>query len=221
MNTNFKKNLTPSDQLTTNSARQKFLNRRTSTLDFARIAAFSGLIIVGTLLSNLLFGIPLPYPLYEITAAPAFYMAIAVLFSRRVSFWSTAIGSGLGEAAGIFLFGLAPGAFALTYVPGIILARAPEALIINRFRAKPLRLLVAIMILATVFESVIFFLIDWPVYSLTAFYCIQSPCSSLGFLGGFWVAVLDFGTMIDVVWIPIALALVVAVRKAFKTRFFN
>jgi hypothetical protein len=192
-----------------------------TTIDFARIGAFSGLIVLGTVLSNVLLGIPLPPPLYEITVAPAFYLAIAVLFSRRVSFWSTAIGSGLGEAASIFLFGQVPGAFALTYVPGIIIARAPETLIINRFRTRPLPIISIVMVAATVFESVIFFLIDWPVYSFTAFYCTSSPCSSSGLVGGFWLAAFDFGTMIDIVWIPVAIALVVAARRAFKIQFFS
>ncbi|HZY95339.1 MAG TPA: hypothetical protein VFE98_10880 [Candidatus Bathyarchaeia archaeon] len=196
--------------------------REIPTISLAQIAAFSALVAVGTLLSNiLLLGYPLPPPLYEITVAPAFYMAIAVLFSRRISFWSTAIGSGVGEAAGIFLFGLVPGAFALTYVPGIILARAPEALIINRFRAKTVRLVVLGMVIATVFESVVFFLIDWPVYSFTAFYCTTSPCGSSGLAGGLYLAAFDFGTLLDLVWIPIALALVVAARRAFKIQFFS
>lgn len=195
--------------------------RETPTLSLAQIAAFSALVAIGTLLSNVLLGFPLPPPLYEITVAPAFYMAIAVLFSRRISFWSTAIGSGVGEAASIFLFGLVPGAFALIYVPGIILARAPEAFIINRFRAKTVRLVVLGMVIATVFESVVFFLIDWPVYSFTAFYCTTAPCGSSGLAGGLYLAAFDFGTLLDLVWIPIALALIFAARRAFKIQFFS
>src|SRR2546422_7438669 len=97
-------------------------------LDIARIGAFSALVAVGTIISNVLFGFTLPYPLGEITAAPAFYLAIAVLFSRKVSFWSTAIGSAIGETINIFVFGEAPPIWALTFVPGIVLARAPEVL---------------------------------------------------------------------------------------------
>ncbi len=194
---------------------------RTPALDVARIGAFSALIAVGTILSNVLLGFALPPPLSEITAAPPFYMAIAVLFSRRVSFWSTAIGSAVGEAVNIFLFGSAPGAFALTFVPGIVLARAPETSIIHRFREKTLRLLALGMGLATVFETLVFFMIDWPVYSYTAFYCPQSPCGTSGLVGGFWLAAFDFGTLIDLVWIPVAIILVVATRRAFNVRFFH
>ncbi len=190
-------------------------------LTIARIGAFSALVAVGTILSNLLFGLPLPPPLSEITVAPAFYMTIAVLFSRRIGFWSTLIGSAVGETINIFIFGEAAGIFALTYVPGIILARAPEALIIFRFRRGTLRQLAAGMGVATVYETLVYFVIDWPVYALTAFYCTQQPCSSSGFVGGFWLAALDFGTLIDLVWIPVALALIVAARRAFNMQFFS
>ena len=191
------------------------------SLVIARIGAFSGLIAVGTILTNLLFGIPLPPPLYEITVAPAFYMAIAVLFPRKVGFWATLIGSAVGEALNIFLFGEAAAAFALTFVPGIVLARAPEVLIIQRFREKALRLVTIGMVLATVYETVVFFAIDWPVYALTAFYCPSIPCGASGLVTGFWLAASDFGTLIDLIWVPVAIALVLAARRAFNTRFFD
>jgi hypothetical protein len=148
-------------------------------------------------------------------------LAIAALFSRRVSFWATLVGSAVGETMNIFLFGEAPGAFALTYIPGIILARAPEALIVYRFRNRSLRLLALGMALATVFETVVFFIIDWFVYSSTAFYCPQTPCGSSGILTGFVLASFDFGTLIDLGWIPLALVLVVAARRAFNTQFLS
>ena len=190
-------------------------------MSLARVSTFSALIAIGTILSNVLFGFPLPPPLSEITVAPAFYMAIAALFSRRVSFWSTLIGSGVGETVNIFVFGEAPGAFALTYVPGIVLARAPEALIIYRFRERSLGFLTGGMALATIFETVAFFLIDWTVYSSTAFYCPQVPCAASGLLAGFGLASFDFATLIDLAWIPISLALVIAARRVYNTRFFS
>jgi hypothetical protein len=197
------------------------LNVETPALTIARIGAFSSLIAVGTILSNVLFGFPLPPPLSEITAAPVFYLAIAALFSRRISFWSTLMGSAVGETLNIFLFGEAAGAFALTYVPGIIIARAPEALIVYAFRGRSLRFLALGMAIATVYETVVFFVIDWVVYSFTAFYCPQTPCGSSGILNGFVLASFDFGTLIDLLWIPLALALVVAARRAFNTQSFT
>src|SRR3989442_7330794 len=123
-------------------------------LDLARIGGFSAQIAVETILSNGLFEIPLPPPLSEITIAPAFYMAIAVLFSRKVSFWATAIGSAIGETVNIFFFGGAPAAaFALTYVPGIILPTAPETLIIYKFRHTTTRLLALGMAVAHIYDN--------------------------------------------------------------------
>lgn len=190
-------------------------------LDIARIGAFSALVAVGTLISNLLLGITLPPPLGEITAAPAFYMALAVLFSRKVSFWSTAIGSAIGESISIFVLGQVPAIFALTFIPGIVLARAPESLIIYRFRDSARRVLVFGMVLATIFETIVFFLIDWPVYAFTSFYCTGPGCSSSGLVGGFIAASFDFATLIDVVWIPLALILIVATQRWFRVQHFT
>ena len=190
-------------------------------LDISRIGAFSALVAVGTIISNVLFGITLPFPLGEITAAPAFYLALAVLFSRKVSFWSTAIGSAIGETVNIFVFGEAPSIFALTFIPGIVLARAPEVLIIHRFRDKARRILAYGMVLATIYETVVFFLIDWPVYSFTAFYCTAPGCSSSGIVQGFWLASFDFATLIDIAWIPVALILIVAAQRAFRVQHFD
>src|SRR5438477_7920424 len=56
-----------------------------TTRSLAQIAVFSGLIAFGTaILSTSFLAIPIPPPLYEITAAPAFYFAISVLYSRKV-----------------------------------------------------------------------------------------------------------------------------------------
>ena len=210
----FQSSLGPTTSVPTNRAAA-----RNTVLELTRISVFSALVAVGTLLSNLLFGITLPPPLGEITAAPAFYMAIAVLFSRKVSFWSTAIGSAIGESISIFVLGQVPAVFALTFLPGIVLARAPEVLIIYRFRDK-LRGLLLGMGLATVYETVVFFLIDWPVYSFTEFYCSSPGCGSAGILQGFWLASLDFATLIDLVWIPVSLVLILVVQRVYQVQHF-
>jgi len=221
MNRNSKGSAGNSFSTPTSGAVQRDLHPSNPVLDLARIGALSALVAVGTIISNVLFGFALLYPLGEITAAPAFYLAIAVLFSRKVSFWSTATGSAIGETINIFVFGEAPSIFALTFVPGIVLARAPEVLIIHRFREKARRLLVFGMILATIYETVVFFLIDWPIYSFTAFYCNQPGCSSSGLFQGFWLASFDFATLVDIAWIPVALVLVVAAQRAFRVQHFD
>ena len=176
----------------------------------AQIASFSALIAAGTTVLR----IPAPPPLFEITLAPVFYLAISVLFPRRVSFWSTAIGSAIGEAINVAVYGGFP-----IYVTGIIWARAPEALIVHRFRKGSLKVLIISMILATIYETLAFFLPDWLFYSLALF--SYSDVGPQGLAGGFASAFSDLFTMVDLVWIPLAIGAVVAVRKAFRTRFLD
>jgi len=189
---------------------------RNQTLFLAETACFSALIAVTTALSTALLGIPLPAPLSEITFAPAVYLTISVLFPRRVSFWSTAIGSALGEAINVLIFGSAPAAFALIYIPGMIWARAPEALIMNRFRRKSALLLAFAMVMATVYETLAFFFPDWGFYSYTFFYGAPT-----GLMAGLSLAAFDFGTLIDLMWIPVALLLIKAIRNAFHVQVFG
>ena len=191
-------------------------NTRSRTLFLAETASFSALIAMTTALSTALLGIPLPAPLSEITFAPAIYLTLGVLYPRKVSFWSTAIGSALGEAINVLIFGSAPAAFALIYIPGMIWARAPEALIMNRFRRKSSYWLAFAMVIATIYETLAFFFPDWFFYSFTFFY--GSPT---GVLAGLSLAAFDFGTLIDLIWIPVALLLIKAIRSAFSVQFFG
>jgi hypothetical protein len=189
---------------------------RSQTLFLAEAASFSALIAVTTALSTALLGIPLPPPLSEITFAPAIYFTLSVLFPRKVSFWSTAIGSAIGEAINVLVFGSAPAAFALIYIPGMVWARAPEALIVNRFRRKSAYGLAFAMVIATVYETLAFFFPDWFFYSFTFFYGAPT-----GVLSGLTLAAFDFGTLIDLIWIPVALLLIRAIRGKFSTQFFE
>ncbi len=179
------------------------------TLQIAQIATFSALIAAGTAILR----IPAPPPLFEITIAPVFYLAISVLFPRRVSFWSTAIGSAIGEAINVALYGGFP-----IYVAGIVWARAPEALIVYKFRNGSMRILIIAMILATIFETLAFFFPDWIFYSLALFSYSDTP---QGLAGGFASAFSDLFTMVDLLWIPLAIGAVVAVRRVFRTRFLE
>jgi uncharacterized membrane protein len=189
---------------------------RNQTLFLAQTASFSALIAVTTALSTALLGIPLPPPLSEITFAPAIYLTLSVLFPRKVSFWSTAVGSAIGEAINVLIFGSAPAAFAVIYIPGMIWARAPEALIMNRFRRKSVVWLAFAMVIATVYETLAFFFPDWFFYSFTFFYGAPS-----GVLSGLSLAAFDFGTLIDLVWIPVALLLIRTIRSVCSTQFFG
>jgi len=190
--------------------------RHNRTLFLAEAASFSALIAVTTAVSTALLAIPLPAPLSEITLAPAIYLTLSVLFPRKLSFLSTAIGSAIGEAINVLIFGSAPAAFALIYIPGMIWARAPEALIVNRFRRKSTKWIAFAMVVATVYETLAFFFPDWFFYSFTFFYGAPT-----GVFAGLSLAAFDFGTMIDIIWIPISLLLIRAIRGAFGAEFFG
>ncbi len=184
--------------------------QRIGSLRVAQIASFSALIVVGTSVAR----IPLPPPIYEITLAPAFYLAISVLFPRKVSFWSIALGSAIGEAINLVVTP-AP----LIFIPGIIWARAPEALIIHKFREKQVQWVTIAMILATVYETVAFLVPDGFFYSYALF---SYGDAYTGLAAGFSYAFFsDIFTLVDLVWIPIALGIVAGVRKAFNIRFFE
>ena len=184
--------------------------QRIASLRIAQIASFSALIVVATSIAR----IPLPPPIYEITLAPAFYMAISVLFPRKVSFWSIALGSAIGEAINLAITP-AP----LIYIPGIVWARAPEALIIYKFREKGVRWITFAMVLATIYETVAFLVPDGLFYSYALF---SYGDTAIGLTAGFSTAFFyDIITLLDLAWIPIALGIITGVRKSFNIRFFE
>ena len=73
------------------------------------------------------------------------------------------------------------------------------------------------MALATVYETLAFFIPD----SLFYGYALFSYQASGGLTGGFIAAAIDVGTLVDLAWIPVAISLVLATRKAFKTEFLE
>jgi riboflavin transporter FmnP len=176
--------------------------RPPATLRLAVIAIFAAVIAVGTILS-----IPLPPPLYEITWSPAIYLALSVLVDPWTAFSAIAIGSFLGETYGIATRG-GPAIF----IAGIVWARAPEALIISWARKKGLKSIVLAMVLATVYETVAFFVPDWLFYT----YGLFGYGSPTDVVTGFYAASADFLTIVDLVYIPIAIAIIRYAGPTFK-----
>lgn len=167
----------------------------------AVISAFSGLIALATTLA-----IPMPYPLAEITLAPAIYLALAVLIGPWPAFLATAVGSFIGETYNTVTFGYPP-----IFTLGIVWARAPEALIVGWARNRGFRTIALMMIIATIFETLAFFFPDWAFYSLGLFY----GSGNTGLASGFLAALPDLGTMVDLIFIPPALAIVKKGRASF------
>ena len=177
------------------------------SLTLAVVVVFSALIAVSTFLS-----IKLPVPLGEITWAPPIYMALSVLAGPMVGFEATAVGSFLGESLNVAWFG-----WPAIYAPGIVWARAPEAMIIGWARKRGTKTLVASMVLATVFETLAFFFPDWLFYT----YGVFGYGSPVSVSKGFITALPDFLTLLDLAFIPVAFLLVRAARPSFRRLGFD
>jgi hypothetical protein len=172
------------------------------TVVLAVVIVFSALIAISTFLS-----IKLPQPLGEITWAPPIYMALIVLAGSMTGMEAIAIGSFLGESLNVAWLG-----WPAIYAPGIVWARAPEALIIGWARKRGTRALVASMVLATVFETLAFFFPDGLFYT----YGLFGYSSPYGFTEGFTTALPDFLTLLDLLYIPLALLLIRVARPSFR-----
>ena len=174
--------------------------KRSTTL--AVIAIFSALITVGTVVA-----IPLPFPLYEITFAPPIYLALAAMVDTATAFDATAIGGFLGEAINIGFRGGSP-----IYPFGMVWARAPEVFIVAWARSRGERTLAWAMAAATVFETLAFFFPDWAFYVYGLFQYGSPTDVTTGFL----YAAPDFGTLVDLAFIPVAILIIRRARPTFR-----
>ncbi len=177
--------------------------RRTFTVSLAVITVFSALIALGTILS-----VPLPPPLYELDWSPAVFLALAVLVDAPTAFGATALGSFIGEAFNVAY----RGAGSPIYPFGMIWARGPEVFIIAWAKGKGTKTLALTMVGATVFETLAFFFSDWAFY----FYGLFQYTSYPSLWASFAPASLDFFTMLDAAYIPVAFVLIRAARPAFE-----
>jgi len=168
----------------------------------AVIAVFSALITVGTVVA-----IPLPFPLYEITFSPPIYLALAAMVDSYTAFDATAIGGFLGEAINISFRGGSP-----IYPFGMVWARAPEVFIVAWARNRGERTLALAMAAATAFETLAFFFPDWAFY-LYGLFQYGSPTD---ITTAFLYAAPDFGTLVDLAFIPMAILIIRQARPAFR-----
>ena len=178
-----------------------------SSRTLAVIAVFSALIAVGTIAA-----IPLPYPLYEITLSPPIYLALAVLVDSATAFDATAIGGFLGEAINITIRPGSP-----IYPFGMVWARGPEVFIVAWAKGKGERTLAYAMVAATVFETLAFFFPDWIFY----IYGLFQYGSPTDVWTAFVYAAPDFGTLLDLAFIPVAILIVRRARPAFRRLGFT
>ena len=172
-------------------------------LRLALVAIFAALIAVGTMIS-----IPLPPPLFEITLAPAIYLAYAALGDKWDAFTATAVGGFVGE-----LYNISTKAGGSPIYPfGMIWARAPEVFFVAWARNKGEKTLAWAMAAATVFETLAFFFPDWAFYV----YGLFQYGSPTDITTGFVYAASDFGTLVDLAFIPVAILIIRRARPAFR-----
>jgi hypothetical protein len=141
------------------------------------------------------------------------YMALSAMTDSATSASAVCIGSYIGEAFNVsFKGGGSP-----IYPFGMLWARVPEALMIGWARNRGRRTLVLAMVAATVYETVAFFLSDWLFYTYGLFQ-YGSPTTALSALA---TASTDFGTLADLVYIPVSLILIKAAGPAFRRLGFG
>lgn len=168
----------------------------------ALVAVFSAVIAVCTTIA-----IPLPAPLYEITLAPAVYLALAALVDKWDAFTATSIGGFVGELFNITTRGGSP-----IYPFGMVWARGPEVFIVAWAATRGKRTLALAMVAATVYETLAFFFPDWLFYTYGLFQ-YGSPTTAFSALG---LASFDFGTLLDLAFIPIAFGIIAAAGPTFR-----
>jgi hypothetical protein len=180
------------------------------TVTLAVVAVFAALI---ALLTSVL-SIPAPPPLFEITLAPGVYLALGAMADPLTSGSAIGIGSFIGEAYNV---ATKPGGSPI-YPFGMLWARVPEAFIVWWARDKGRGTLVMAMVAATMFETVAFFLPDWAFYYYGLFSYSGGTANAVT---SFTLASGDIVTVVDLAFIPVALAIIRVARPAFARLGFK
>ncbi len=170
-------------------------NQISQTKRLSLTGVMAALIAVTTIIA-----IPLPPPLSTINLAPVIIFTVCILLGPWVGFTCTVIGCGIGYLAGTSLGTIiVPPGFLYIYLVGLVAARGPMALAVGGLRKKSEP---AGMVLGVVIETMIFFSIDFILFGL-----------------GF--ALFDLGTFVDLVFVPITVAVLIAIRRIFDTKYLS
>jgi len=154
--------------------------------------------------------VPLPPPLSTLTLAPVAIFVGSVFLGRRVGFISGLLGSAVGFtiASTVGTIAGAPpgsGLFPI-FLAGIVVARGPEGYFVGLLRKKNE---IFAMALGTVYETLAFFLIDF----LYTYPILLGMPNSFAFL--------DFGTLIDLVFIVPAVIVLRYLRTHFGVSYYD
>lgn len=162
---------------------------------FAITSVMTALIAVTTML-----GIPMPPPLSTLTLAPIAIFVTGILLGPIPALIASALGSGIGLMGGATVGTInVPSGFLGIYLAGIMIARGPMGFSVGLLRKKDE---VVAMIIGVLVETAIFFSMD-------------------SYLFGFSVALIDLGTLIDLVHVSIGYSVLKGVRKMLNITYLT
>ena len=175
------------------------LNSKSNPISQTKKVALTG-VMAALIAVTTIIAIPLPPPLSTINLAPVIIFIVAILLGPVIGVTSTAIGCGIGYLAGTSLGTIiVPPGFLYIYLVGLVVARGPMALAAGALRKKSE---VSGMVLGIVIETLIFFSIDFILFGI-----------------GF--AVFDLGTFVDLVFVPVTIVVLIAVRRILGTKYLS
>jgi uncharacterized membrane protein len=159
----------------------------------AMTSIMAALVAVATMIA-----IPMPPPLSTITFAPIIIFIASILLGPSAGLMCGAIGSGIGFMGGSSIGTImVPSGYLYVFLLGIVIARGPMGFSVGLMRKKNE---IVAMIVGVIAETLIFFTIDT-------------------YLFGVAIAVLDFGTLVDLVFVPATYAVLLAVRRILNITY--
>ncbi len=169
----------------------------------AKIALFTIMTAV-TVVANLIM-VPMPQPLAQYDLSPVLILSLGVLMNPILALVTIATAMGIGVGYKMVLYGFPP-----VYVIGAMLVRGTEAAFISylvRMKKQDETISVSrweilAMALGTVWETLGFYSIDFLLFGGAA--------ASVSLL-----------TIIDIVFIPLAIGVLVGLRKSLKIRYLT
>jgi uncharacterized membrane protein len=177
------------------SINNKTINNISPSKKAALTGIMSALIAVTTIIA-----IPLPPPLSTINLAPIIIFIVSILLGASIGVTATAIGCSIGYLAGTSVGTIVvPPGFLYIYLVGLVVARVPMALVVGLMRKKSE---IAGMVLGVTVETLIFFTIDFSLFGIA-------------------FAVFDFGTFVDLLFVPVTFAVLVAIRRILDTKYLS
>lgn len=160
-----------------------------------KVALVSVMVAV-TVIANMIM-VPMPYPLAEYDLSPVLIYTLGVLVSPLLAGIILAMAMAIGVSYKMILYGFPP-----VFVIGAMLVRGVEAALISYLvrikdpvdTSNVTRWEIFAMMIGAVWETVGFFLADWYLFGL-----------------GFAMTVLL--TIVDAIFIPVAIVVITAVRR--------